>query len=168
MWTFPRAGVTSVSIFSLKGQRFGRFGLMLCLGIAVGEYIIARRTSAYHVSTRPTSLHVFGGTGIMRQSIVVYYCYGRCQWLCTAWCAMGHAVCRWSDPSGYLTGQAWREILESKGLKVNAEKNRDYGMCKDSRVSADNWQKREGSEASGELQISVFSNSCPGRKWGGH
>ena len=136
MWTFPRAGVTSVSIFSLKGQRFGRFGLMLCLGIAVGEYIIARRTSAYHVSTRPTSLHVFGGTGIMRQSIVVYYCYGRCQWLCTAWCAMGHAVCRWSDLSGYLTGQASTEIQwmargsrESKGLKVNADKTETYVVC---------------------------------------
>ena len=29
-------------------------------------------------------------------------------------------------------------VLESKGLKVKCRQNRDYGMCKDSRVSADN------------------------------
>ena len=57
----------------------------------------------------------------------------------------------------------WQEPLESKGLKVNADKT-DTVVCARTAEPLQITDNREGSETSGEFQIPGLSNPCSGRQ----
>ena len=57
----------------------------------------------------------WGTPGILSQPIAVYYCHGCRQRICSTWCAMGHAACRWSDLIRCLVDQSSEEIWGMAG-----------------------------------------------------
>jgi len=57
----------------------------------------------------------------------------------------------------------WQEALESKGLKVNADKTETMVSARTAEPLQIS-RIKQGSETSGEFQIPGLSNPCPGRK----